>query len=136
MQKYKVTEAEVDRTAAETIRRMPHIFRVYTAEEMEEGRVANDIVGRALTYSYYGPRCGNVTIVPEPYYMFDAAGTTHGTPFDYDTHVPVIFMGPGLRPGHYYQKIAVNDIAPTLAALAGVDQPSGSIGRVLSELWQ
>lgn len=136
MQKYKVSEADVDRTAAETIRRMPHIFRVYTAEEMAEGRVANDIVGRALTYSYYGPRCGNVTIVPEPYYMFDAAGTTHGTPFVYDTHVPVIFMGAGLRAGHYYQKIAVNDIAPTLAALAGVDQPSGSIGRVLSELWQ
>ena len=45
-------------------------------------------------------------------------------------------MGAGIKPGHYYQKIAVNDIAPTLAAIDGVEAPSGSIGRVLQEMWQ
>jgi hypothetical protein len=45
-------------------------------------------------------------------------------------------MGAGIRPGHYYEKIQVNDIAPTLAAIAGVEQPSGSVGRVLDELWK
>ncbi len=56
---------------------------------------------------------------------------SHGTPFDYDTHVPVIFLGPGIKAGHYYEKIAVNDIAPTLAAIAGGERaaPSGAYCR-------
>jgi hypothetical protein len=45
-------------------------------------------------------------------------------------------MGAGIKPGHYYQRIAVNDIAPTLCAIAGVQEPSGSVGRVLQEMWQ
>jgi len=136
MEKYKVSEADVDRTAAEAVRRLPHIFRVYTAEELAQGRVTNDAVGRTVTDSYYAPRSANLTIVADPYYLFDTAGTSHGSPFDYDTHVPVIFMGAGIKPGRYDQKIALNDIAPTLAVIAGVPQPSGSSGRVLRELWQ
>ena len=79
---------------------------------------------------------GDLFVIQEPYYLYEATGTSHGTPFGYDSHVPVIFMGAGIKPGHYYEKIAVNDIAPTLAAIARVEQPSGSIGRVLEELWK
>jgi arylsulfatase A-like enzyme len=46
----------------------------------------------------------------------------------------VIFLGAGIKPGNYRQKIAVNDIAPTLAELLGVELPAGSIGRVLTEI--
>jgi phosphoglycerol transferase MdoB-like AlkP superfamily enzyme len=100
------------------------------------GQVSRDQVSTALTYAYYGKRSGDLYVIQEPYYLFSATGTSHGTPFDYDSHVPVIFMGAGIKPGHYYEKIAVNDIAPTLAAIAGVQEPSGSIGRVLQEMWQ
>jgi hypothetical protein len=135
---YKLNEADVEKTAAEAARSLPHIFRVYTAEELRNGRATGDPVSTAMTYSYYGGRSGDLFIIPEPYYLIgsNTSGTSHGTPFDYDSHVPVIFMGAGIKPGHYYQKIAVNDIAPTLAAIAGVEQPSGSIGRVLQEMWQ
>jgi hypothetical protein len=136
IEKYKLNAAEVEETAAEAIRSLPHIFRVYTAEDIRTGRVMKDDISAALTYGYYGKRSGDIFVITEPYYIFDATGTTHGTPFDYDSHVPVIFMGAGIKPGHYYRKIAVNDVAPTLAAIAGVEQPSGSIGRVLQELWQ
>jgi arylsulfatase A-like enzyme len=47
-----------------------------------------------------------------------------------------MFFGPGIKPGTYRGTIAVNDIAPTLAALLGTTEPSGSIGRVLTELLQ
>jgi arylsulfatase A-like enzyme len=47
-----------------------------------------------------------------------------------------MFFGPGIKPGIYREMIAVNDIAPTLAALLGTSEPSGSIGRVLTELFQ
>jgi arylsulfatase A-like enzyme len=83
---------------------------------------------------FFGPRSGDVFVLQEPYYLFDAAGTTHGTPYDYDNHVPVIFLGPGIKAGRYSNRIAVNDIAPTLAAILDVEQPSGSTGRVLSEI--
>jgi arylsulfatase A-like enzyme len=67
--------------------------------------------------------------------MFAAAGTTHGSLYGYDTHVPVIFMGPGIRPGTYRSEITVNDVAPTLADLLGIETPSGSAGRVLGEVF-
>jgi hypothetical protein len=75
-------------------------------------------------------------ILQEPYYLFDASGTSHGTPYAYDNQVPVLFLGPGIKAGTYTGSIAVNDIAPTLAAMLGTAQPSGSIGRVLSEMLQ
>jgi len=49
-------------------------------------------------------------------------------------HVPVIFMGWGIRPGLYHASIAVNDIAPTLATMLEIETPSGSVGRVLTEI--
>jgi arylsulfatase A-like enzyme len=67
--------------------------------------------------------------------MFSARGTTHGSTFNYDAHVPVIFMGPGIKTGRFDQTIAVNDVAPTLATLLGIETPSGSVGRVLAEIF-
>ena len=67
--------------------------------------------------------------------MFSAHGTTHGTTYGYDAHVPVIFMGPGIKAGQFDETIAVNDIAPTLSTLLGIETPSGSVGRVLREIF-
>ena len=132
----KLNEADVEKTAADAVRGIPHIFRVYTADELQSGRVQGDLISVLARNGYFRQRSGDLVILPEGYQLYDAAGTTHGSAFNYDTHVPVIFMGPGIRAGHYYQKISVNDIAPTLAAIVGVEQPSGSVGRVLQELWQ
>ena len=59
-----------------------------------------------------------------------------GTPYDYDTHVPVIFLGQGIRPGRYAEPILVNDVAPTLAQILGTANPAGSVGHVLAEILQ
>jgi phosphopentomutase len=67
--------------------------------------------------------------------MVTTAVTTHGTTNGYDAHVPVIFMGQGIRAGQYPESITVNDIAPTLAAILEVETPSGSAGRVLAEMF-
>jgi arylsulfatase A-like enzyme len=61
-------------------------------------------------------------------------GTGHASPYSYDTHVPVIFMGTGVRAGQYNEAAAVNDIAPTLATMLEIETPSGSVGRVLTEI--
>ena len=60
-------------------------------------------------------------------------GATHGTPYGYDAHIPLILMGPGIAPGTYREHVALNDLAPTLAAILGVEPPSGAQGRVLTE---
>jgi len=132
----KLDRAEVERTAAEAVLSVSHIARVYTRTQLLQGNVQQDSISRAFSLGFYGPRSGDLTILQDPYYLFEATGTSHGTPYDYDTHVPVIFLGPGIRAGNYQRRIAVNDIAPTLAELLGVEQPAGSIGRILSEIFE
>jgi len=132
----KLDLGEVERVAAAAARGVEHIARVYTAQDLQRGAIQQDAIGRAFTLSFYGPRSGNLFILQEPYYLFEATGTSHGTPYAYDTQVPVLFRGPGIKPGTYPGSIAVNDIAPTLAALVGTAQPSGSMGRVLSEMFE
>ncbi len=132
----KLNLAAVEQTAAEAARSTQHVFRVYTNAEVVSGSVIDDSVSVAVRNGMYPSRAADVLVIAEPNYLYDKTGTTHGSPFNYDNHVPVIFMAPGLKPGHYYGKIAVNDIAPTLAAMAGVTEPDGSTGRVLQEMWQ
>jgi predicted AlkP superfamily pyrophosphatase or phosphodiesterase len=131
----KLNLPEVELVAANAAAGVEHIARVYTAQQLASGAVQQDAISRAFSLSFYGPRAGNLFILQEPYYLFDATGTSHGVPYAYDNHVPVLFLGPGIKPGTYAGQIAVNDIAPTLAALLGTAEPSGSIGRVLSEMF-
>jgi predicted AlkP superfamily pyrophosphatase or phosphodiesterase len=125
---------EVERVAAQAASTEDHIARVYTRHELLGGQVQRDDVGRAISLGFYGPRSGDLVILQEPYYLFQEAGTSHGTPYDYDTHVPMIFLGSHINARVYPEKVAVNDIAPTLAHILQIEQPSGSIGRVLSEM--
>ena len=123
--------------AAQACLALPHVFRVYTREQLMSGATLEDQVGRRVQNGFYVRRSADIEIMLEPYWMFTGGtGTTHGTTFSYDAHVPVIFMGPGVRPGRYNNPIAVNDIAPTLATLLDIETPSGSVGRALSEMME
>lgn len=134
MKEKKLDPAEVERTAEEAARGIQHVFRVYTRSMLLSGVAMEDQVGRRVMNGFYGPRGGDIYILLEPYWLFQASGTTHGTSFSYDSHVPVIFMGPGIRAGRYNEQIAPNDIAPTLATYLNVETPSGSVGRCLAEI--
>ena len=134
---HKLDPAAVERVAAEAAQSEPHIARVYTRNDLLTGRIQQDSLGRAVSLTFFGPRSGDLYIVQEPFYLFDAgSGTSHGTPYNYDTHVPIIFLGAGIKPGMYRSTVAVNDIAPTLSQILGVQEPSGSIGHVLSNMLQ
>jgi len=136
IRKLKLDPAEVERVAADALRGAPHIARVYTRHELLSGAVQRDQIGNAISVNFFGPRSGDLFVLPEPYYLFDATGTSHGTPYDYDNHVPLIFFGPGIRPGTYRNKVAINDVAPTLSNILDLETPSGAIGRVLAEILQ
>jgi arylsulfatase A-like enzyme len=114
---------------------VPHVARVYTREQLTKDRAMDDAVGRRVHNGFNGSRGGDVVIVLEPYWLYGAKGTTHGTPYNYDTHVPIIFMGPGVKAGRFNKPAKPNDIAPTLATMLDVEIPSGSAGRVLDEIF-
>lgn len=129
--------AAVRRFAADVARELPHIARVYTSEDLLRGNASADWPGRAVQLGFYGPRSSDLVLVPEPYYMFgNGSGTTHFTPYSYDNHVPLIFYGPGIRAGVHYEAATVNDVAPTLAAILGIETPSGSAGRILASIFE
>jgi predicted AlkP superfamily pyrophosphatase or phosphodiesterase len=127
----------VRRFAAESARGLSHIARVFTRDDLLRPGAAVDSVGRAVQLGFYGPRSADLFLVPEPYYMFfSAPGTTHATPYSYDNHVPLIFYGPGIRAGLHYEAVTINDVAPTLAAILGVETPSGASGKILAEIFE
>jgi hypothetical protein len=132
----KVPMEQVEEVAASTLRQLPHVYRVYTKTQLMNGNFATDEVGTRVRNSFNQARSANVTVILEPYWIYSNAttGTTHGTPFDYDTHVPVIFWGAGIKGGRYNGAIAPNDIAPTLATLLDIQTPSGSAGRALADI--
>jgi predicted AlkP superfamily pyrophosphatase or phosphodiesterase len=111
-----------------------HVARAYTASRLVLGGVG-DSVDRAFVTGYYPSRSGDMMVDFEPYEMPRTANkTTHFSPCAYDTHVPLFFMGAGIRPGRYDDTIEMNDVAPTLALLMDVEVPSGSSGRVLTQM--
>jgi arylsulfatase A-like enzyme len=130
----KADEAEVEKTAADALRALPHIFRVYTRSQLLNGAILDDQIGRRVRAGFNAARSGDLTLIWEPYWIGGATGTTHGTPFDYDAHVPIVFLGPQVRAGRYNRDVSVEDIAPTLATLLDIETPSGSVGRVLDEM--
>jgi predicted AlkP superfamily pyrophosphatase or phosphodiesterase len=129
----KLNYEEVQNTAAEAARAIPQLFRVYTRSQLMMGLVLDDQVDRRVRNGFHAERSSDLFIVAEPYWLFESSGTSHGTPWNYDAHVPVILMGRHFKPGRYHRRAAVNDIAPTLAIVLDVEVPSGSAGRVLEE---
>lgn len=129
----KVDPAEARRVAAEAASQLPHVARVYTRDAILSGQVPQDLISARVTRGYHRDRSGDLYVVLDPLWTTAAAGTSHGTPYSYDAHVPLLLMGPGVVAGVYHQRAAMNDLAPTLAALLGVEPPAGSQGRVLHE---
>ncbi|MEP7363526.1 MAG: alkaline phosphatase family protein [Acidobacteriota bacterium] len=132
MRQMKLDPHEVRNVAAEALRAFPHIARVYTRDDLLT-MAPRDFVDRRVRVGFHEGRGGDIYPVSEPNYTYGKDGASHGSPYNYDAHVPVILMGPGVKPGRYTKHAAVNDIAPTLATILDVEVPSGSVGRALDE---
>jgi len=118
----------------------PGVAAVYRAEDLN-GAVSNSSAIRtALALSYSLGRSGDLFFVPKPYWLVDGTptgqkrgyGTGHGTPYNYDQHVPLFLLGYGIQPGEYFTAVTPADIAPTFAALCGITLATRD-GRVLAE---
>ena len=126
---------EISQVVAAAALTVPGVARCFTRAQLLRGATSiTDPVERRILHGFYPPRSGDVVIVAEPYkYLGDTITATHGSPYSYDTHVPMIIMGPGITPGRYLEPASPADIAPTLSALLRITAPSSATGRVLVE---
>jgi predicted AlkP superfamily pyrophosphatase or phosphodiesterase len=77
-------------------------------------------------------KSGDVIFVYDPAFIsYSKTGSTHGSGLNYDTHVPLLFFGKGIKQGDTFQKTEITDIAPTMSALLGISFPNGAIGQPL-----
>jgi len=114
----------------------PQFVAAYTRLEMAHGQLPPSEWGRLLAHSYAEHGNWSVLLVLSAYQMAGgpgASGTTHFTPWSYDRHVPLAFYGAPFVPGEYHERVAPVDLAATFASLAGVNQPSAAVGRILNE---
>lgn len=127
---------EIERVAGEAALTVPGISRYFTRTQLVTNGISPaDAVARRVLHGYNPRRSGDVVVIQEAFkYLADyTIVANHGTPYSYDTHVPVIIMGSGVTPGRYLNAATPADIAPTLARLLRVQAPSNAVGRVLLE---
>jgi hypothetical protein len=105
----------------------------YTKSQLADGEVPNTPLGRKYVNSYSAEGSWYVMGVPDIYTVGSSKGTDHASPYNYDTHVPLVFYGLPFQTGTYRMPTEPVDLATTLASLLGVNAPSHAIGRVLTE---
>jgi hypothetical protein len=117
---------------AELARRVPGVARVDRVAALAKADTVHDAIARRWYHALPPGRPIEAVVTLEPHWVWGrAADAQHGGPYDYDTHVPVVFYGPPFRPGRYADPVRVVDMAPTIAAAIGVT-PTGRLdGHVL-----
>ncbi|HVG35070.1 MAG TPA: hypothetical protein VM911_18525 [Pyrinomonadaceae bacterium] len=136
--------AEFERAIGEAAMTVPGTARYFTRAQLEAGMIPpSDPVARRVLHGFNWQRSGDVIILNQPYSILFSLpdddptdprrSTTHESPYAYDTHVPLIIMGRGMKAARYAQEATPADIAPTLSLLLGLQAPSNSTGRVLNE---
>jgi predicted AlkP superfamily pyrophosphatase or phosphodiesterase len=125
-------EADAEHIVAQALLKKGAL-QAFTKSDLARGEVPNTAMGRkfANSYSPYGPwwvmaRTKAFTIPKED-------GTTHFSPYSYDTHVPLAFYGSPFEPGVYRGHSEPIDLAVTLSSLLGINAPAAATGRVLTE---
>jgi len=131
--------AEVSRQVAEELRKFPGVAYAVSSHDLRAGRVARTPVTDAVLANFHEDRSGDIYVVFEPHWFvadFDGQSVTgsHGSPWAYDSHVPVIWMGPDIEAGRIGRRVETVDVAATIAAYLRVRPPSGARGRVMTEV--
>jgi predicted AlkP superfamily pyrophosphatase or phosphodiesterase len=131
--------AEVSRQVAEELRKFPGVAYAVSSHDLRAGAVARTPVTDAVLANFHEDRSGDIYVVFEPHWFvadFDGQSVTgsHGSPWPYDSHVPVIWMGPGIDASRIGRRVETVDVAPTIAAYLRVRPPSGARGRVMTEV--
>jgi len=132
-------QAEVEKAVAEELVKFDGVAAAVSSTALRTASLPDTLLMRAILRNFHPKRSGDIYVVFEPNVFindFDGltVASTHGSPWRYDTFVPVIFAGADLKPRRVSRPVTPYDVAPTLADYLGVKPPSGSIGNPLAEV--
>lgn len=135
--KEKGLEVEkIQRELAEFLLRFNGIKEVYTATDMRRMEYLNG-KKHLLQMGYNHKASGDLLLILEPAWLSSSyRGTTHGTGYTYDTHVPIVFMGWNVPAGESSRYATITDIAPTLSMMLNIRLPNGATGQPILEILQ
>ena len=134
----QVVRAAMQEVAAQAMSHFPGVAEVYTATQLM-GHAPISERAAMVQRSFMPDRCGDIYYVPRPGFMNirrtdPEQGTDHGTPWTYDTHVPVLFFGHGVAPGAIVRRTAITDVAPTVCTMLGIALPDAAMGSPVPEV--
>jgi predicted AlkP superfamily pyrophosphatase or phosphodiesterase len=122
---------DVEEALAQYIVKLPSVLEAYTATSMRNATFTEGTPA-LMQRGYNQKRSGHVLYTLHPGFIsYPKVGSTHGSGYTYDTHVPLIFFGWGIEPGKTAMRTNITDIAPTIAALLGISPPNYASGNVL-----
>jgi hypothetical protein len=134
-------QAVVEKAVVEELMKFDGVDLAISSTALSEGNLPNTPLIQSVLRNYNPRRSGDIYVVFEPHcFINDFDGltvtVTHGSPWNYDNFVPVVFAGGKLTARRVYRPIETVDVAPTLAAIVGAKPPSGSRGAPLPEVMQ
>lgn len=125
---------DVEKVIKTVLLKVPGIANVLATESLGTAPIPNHIKDM-LIKGYYVKRSGDYIIVVQPTWKGgNIKGATHGLWYPYDAHIPLVWMGWKIKPGHTNRVTGMTDIAPTVAALLRIQMPSGAIGVPITEI--
>ncbi|HNF01412.1 MAG TPA: alkaline phosphatase family protein [Ferruginibacter sp.] len=124
----------VKKEIAGYLKTLPEIWNAFDEEDLMT-TILPPVVKEKIANSYYFRRSGDIQYFYKPQYIEGPAdGVEHGAWYPYDSHIPCVFFGWGVKPGRTNRETSMADIAPTIAAMLRIQMPSGCIGQVITEL--
>jgi len=113
----------------------PGISEVYSYKDMRAQAFSTGSIKYLLQKGYNHKLSGDILVNYQVGWMeHEKKGTTHGAPYSYDTHVPLIFYGAGIKKGETVKRVEITDIAPTISQLLNIEYPNGCIGNPIVDL--
>ncbi|MFK8060739.1 MAG: alkaline phosphatase PafA [Polaribacter sp.] len=110
------------------------IYKAVTARTLQTTHFSTGILN-SLQNGYNQKLSGDVLMIPNPATLTRGrTGTSHGSGYSYDTHVPIIFYGNGIKKGTSTKRYNITDIAPTIANLLKIEAPNATNGVVIDEV--
>lgn len=110
------------------------INKAVSAKTLQNSNFTKGILN-VLQNGYHQKFSGDVILIPNPASISrQKTGTTHGSGFSYDTHVPIIFYGNGIKKGVSKKYYEITDIAPTIANLLRIEAPNSTTGKIIDEV--
>jgi predicted AlkP superfamily pyrophosphatase or phosphodiesterase len=133
----KLNKDEVEQKLASYLVTITGIAEAYPSKILKYNSFENNDYKALLQNGYNHKLSGNVCFIFNPAWMdFAEKGTTHGAGYNYDTHVPVLFYGNGIKKGSSFNYIGITQIAPTICELLQINQPNGCVSNPLNDFFK